>query len=991
MPAVDDDDDDEEDVIAPLPPARKRHDVKFSDCEMRPSQANAAKTKTANAAKTKTANAAKTKTAKVASAKWCAVSIADEFDGELIPGVLLDAKEYVKKVSDAKLRAVRLLNSNRVLLLPPSNCARYAIHTDAKTLRETCDRMVLVKNAGKTSTELMKKRQYFRVLAPALPPKPLHDVLETNEEFDAPLNRITWWDGDVYVFAQARKDNPQNIDKSFIRIDRTTGEKLKFTNCSATGEVEIGTHMNRLRSNESIRRYLDRARVYAKDLRKRWKRVYDEGGQRLDVPSTLPELTTTVSAVVVENGVPKDALASTTMKVIKSKPVTPKRKLSADDLETKATKKKCDVNDAVKKPVPKKRIEEKPAKPVNVPWGGNPSPVIVVVGAGPAGLAAARSLKNHGASVVVLESRSRPGGRCNTVEMREMASAGLPSVQVDLGASFIHGCHDYNPVYAIAKKHKVALNTAGGGYSAGWGEKSSWYNAEGGRVKEQDVAQAFQISRKATEIMFIKNAEDIERSLCVPIKSTQNEQLQAQHFIASPSARGYDEIKENSDCSLEDAFNYATNQIVNSLLNGKKRFEKVKPVYDSIPVITWAFVAPMRELSFVFERNVQDEIRDILAPDGPVNANETSDVESESDASTVDSAVKRPPGKVENKQLDFSDGMVVNGYKDLLIDRLIGEKDGALDIKYEHVVNRVKVDETSFMNEFGQQIKAKQKSYCVTCTNGTQHPCDYVVVTVPLGVLKKNRIEFTPPLSDQKLRAIQRIGMGTENKVYMRFKEMFWPKSKFFQVTDPRYRFLNLDAYGKKHTLLAHVAPPYAHDFDGKDELEIVRGVCRVLQKMFRLKSLPVPDDYIVTNWGNDEHSFGAYSYARTGTTVLDVEALAAPEHDGRLYFAGEACSITGPQCVHGAVVTGNAAAVNILSLGNVDIDVSKIVGGDAGMQEDEEVNWKQCHKCSVWRKVPSVSMPIVEDNSLWECADGGVWNTYLAKEGCKYSDESKM
>ena len=113
MPAVDDDDDEEEDVIAPLPPARKRHDVKFSDCEMRPSQANAAKTKTA----------------KVASAKWCAVSIADEFDGELIPGVLLDAKEYVKKVSDAKLRAVRLLNSNRVLLLPPSNCARSVSYT----------------------------------------------------------------------------------------------------------------------------------------------------------------------------------------------------------------------------------------------------------------------------------------------------------------------------------------------------------------------------------------------------------------------------------------------------------------------------------------------------------------------------------------------------------------------------------------------------------------------------------------------------------------------------------------------------------------------------------------------------------------------------------------------------------------------------------------------------------------------------------------------
>ena len=183
--------------------------------------------------------------------------------------------------------------------------------------------MVLVKNAGKASTELMKKRQYLRVLAPALPPKPLRDVLETNEEFDAPLNRITWWDGDVYVFAQARKDSPhatliKRSSGSIAPPERT----LKFTNCSATGEVEMGTHMTRLRSHEAVRRYLDRARVYAKDLRKRWKRVYDEGGQRLDVPSTLPELTTTAPAVVVENGVPKDALAPTTMKVIKSKPVT---------------------------------------------------------------------------------------------------------------------------------------------------------------------------------------------------------------------------------------------------------------------------------------------------------------------------------------------------------------------------------------------------------------------------------------------------------------------------------------------------------------------------------------------------------------------------------------------------------------------------------------------------------------------------------------------
>lgn len=61
-----------------------------------------------------------------------------------------------------------------------------------------------------------------------------------------------------------------------------------------------------------------------------------------------------VLAVVVENGVSKDALASTTMKVIKLKLVIFKCKFFVDDLEIKVIKKKCDVNDVVKKFVLKK-------------------------------------------------------------------------------------------------------------------------------------------------------------------------------------------------------------------------------------------------------------------------------------------------------------------------------------------------------------------------------------------------------------------------------------------------------------------------------------------------------------------------------------------------------------------------------------------------------------------------------------------------------------
>jgi monoamine oxidase len=61
----------------------------------------------------------------------------------------------------------------------------------------------------------------------------------------------------------------------------------------------------------------------------------------------------------------------------------------------------------------------------------------IVIGAGVAGLAAARILARGGASVAVLEARDRVGGRVHTVKApAEGTSAAIP---VELGAEFIHG------------------------------------------------------------------------------------------------------------------------------------------------------------------------------------------------------------------------------------------------------------------------------------------------------------------------------------------------------------------------------------------------------------------------------------------------------------------------------------------------------------------------------------------------------------------------
>ncbi|EKX33966.1 hypothetical protein GUITHDRAFT_119828 [Guillardia theta CCMP2712] len=117
-----------------------------------------------------------------------------------------------------------------------------------------------------------------------------------------------------------------------------------------------------------------------------------------------------------------------------------------------------------------------------------------------------------------------------------------------------------------------------------------------------------------------------------------------------------------------------------------------------------------------------------------------------------------------------------------------------------------------------------------------QKAADFVIVTLPLGVLQASAVSFSPPLPDEKLQAIHALGMGVENKVILRFSRCFWPKDvPYLQCIHPCVRFLNGHFFGKEHTLIAHLSPPLSHA-DIPDEL-LLEEVLRTCSEIFSQSS----------------------------------------------------------------------------------------------------------------------------------------------------------
>ncbi|TYC65565.1 FAD-dependent oxidoreductase [Stappia sp. BW2] len=410
----------------------------------------------------------------------------------------------------------------------------------------------------------------------------------------------------------------------------------------------------------------------------------------------------------------------------------------------------------------------------------------LVIGAGIAGLAAAKTLADSGFSVIVLEARSRIGGRLHTDR-----SLGTP---LDLGASWIHGTRA-NPITELAQRFSQPL--------------FDW---------DYDNEEVFDLTGH--------DGRSVER-----------------FEIFADALEGF---MEENETSL-------------SRISAKNAIRKIRQQRSLLQLTD-------DEIGFLAHSLLEQEFA----------------------ASTTELSLA---GVDEGTAFGGPDAVLPDGYDKIAL----GVSQG-LTILTEAVVDR---------------IEHSSKGVSVSVA-GKVLEADYAVCTVPLGALKAGSIAFSPPLPDTKRRAIDALGMGLLDKVYLSFPEPFWHETvlNFGRISTTHDAFAywpNLFPVTGKPILCALNAGAFALELEKLSEENRRRAAFEALQTMFG-RDIPPPVTSISSAWQQDKWTQGSYSFLPVDVAPGARTALAA-NLNSRVFFAGEATVADYPATVHGAWLSGQRVA----------------------------------------------------------------------------------
>lgn len=206
----------------------------------------------------------------------------------------------------------------------------------------------------------------------------------------------------------------------------------------------------------------------------------------------------------------------------------------------------------------------------------------------------------------------------------------------------------------------------------------------------------------------------------------------------------------------------------------------------------------------------------------------------------------------------------------------------------------------------------------VTLADGSTEAADRVLITVPIGILQKEVITFTPELPSWKRSAIDTVTFTSGLKVFLEFSERFYPDLTVMSPLseDGATDHLAIDGAFRKgserHLLTLFCVGAQSKQYIDLSDAEIIDLLVSKLDAAYDGAASQSLIQGRVQNWSQQPHIQGAYSYGWGGDFENVIENLQASV-ENRLYWAGSGTSMENTSTVHGAMQSGYDAVKAIL------------------------------------------------------------------------------
>lgn len=573
-------------------------------------------------------------------------------------------------------------------------------------------------------------------------------------------------------------------------------------------------------------------------------------------------------------------------------------------------------------------------------------PVIVIIGAGMAGLGCARQLEgffNHyhdsysSPRVILLEGRRRIGGRIYSHPLRSLQSSTLPAGLVpkaEMGAQIVVGFEHGNPLDQIIRG-QLALS-----YHL-LRDLSTIYDVDGSPVDEvrdataeslyNDVLDRSGAYRHKSVITptaegdreLIDSGRDITTSDGVTIKQYEEARAAGTIGLLLPAKRlrrgvGHKtaDIKSAAAPAADPEQPEENPATVACQAMGWELNEGFTP-NQTVNLDSVARASRTQNLGNAMDEGVRQyqEMLPLTPKDMRLLNWHFANLEY-ANATNIGNLSLSGWDQDMGNEFYGPHSQVVGGYQ--RVPYGLWQHPTKLDVRTNKIVSRITYD------------AAENHKTVVQCEDGDSIAADIVVYTGSLGTLKHRSVQFSPPLPEWKLGAIDRLGFGVMNKVILTFEQPFWDTERdmFGLLREPNnresmiqedyaanrgrfYLFWNCMKTTGLPVLIALMAGDAAHQAERTSDAEIIAEVMSQLRNVFKLVAVPDPLETIITRWASDKFTRGTYSYVAADALPEDYDLMAKPI--GNLYFAGEATCGTHPATVHGAYLSGLRAASEII------------------------------------------------------------------------------